>query len=126
VSSRYYIDDGGNADVSIWQRISRLLSVLLLLTVVAIIIGAFMPELNKQRTERVERARLYKEIEEQKRVHARFGRQVSLLMNDPVYLESIARDRFEMMKDGETVFRLEEKARPSPPPEPIAPLPRKR
>jgi cell division protein FtsB len=32
---------------------------------------------------------------------------VNLLKTDPGYLEMIARDRLDLMKEGETVFRLE-------------------
>jgi len=28
-------------------------------------------------------------------------------MTDPTYLETIARDRLDLMKEGETIFRLE-------------------
>jgi len=34
-------------------------------------------------------------------------REVNLLKTDPVYLETIARDRLDLMKDGETIFRIE-------------------
>jgi cell division protein FtsB len=32
--------------------------------------------------------------------------EVHLLQNDPRYLEMIARDRLDLMKEGETIFRL--------------------
>ncbi len=32
--------------------------------------------------------------------------EVRLLLNDPEYLEMIARDRLDLMKEGETIFRL--------------------
>jgi cell division protein FtsB len=32
--------------------------------------------------------------------------EVRLLQNDPEYLEMIARDRLDLMKEGETIFRL--------------------
>jgi cell division protein FtsB len=32
--------------------------------------------------------------------------EVRLLQTDPEYLEMIARDRLDLMKDGETIFRL--------------------
>ena len=32
--------------------------------------------------------------------------EVELLQNDPKYLETIARDRLDLMKEGETIFRL--------------------
>jgi cell division protein FtsB len=41
---------------------------------------------------------------------AKQTREVNLLKTDPVYLETIARDRLDLMKDGETVFRIESAA----------------
>jgi cell division protein FtsB len=38
---------------------------------------------------------------------ARATREVNWLKTDPTYLETIARDRLDLMKEGETVFRLE-------------------
>jgi cell division protein FtsB len=33
--------------------------------------------------------------------------EVTLLKADPTYLETIARDKLDLMKEGETIFRLE-------------------
>jgi len=46
-------------------------------------------------------------VNEQKVLLARQTREVNLLKTDPVYLETIARDRLDLMKEGETIFRLE-------------------
>ena len=35
---------------------------------------------------------------------------MNLLKTDPTYLETIARDRLDLMKEGETIFRLESRA----------------
>ena len=52
---------------SIWHRLNRVLWVLLILTMVATIIGAFLPELQKQRNEVAERARLHRLIDAQRK-----------------------------------------------------------
>jgi cell division protein FtsB len=39
---------------------------------------------------------------------ARQTREVNLLKTDPTYLETMARDRLDLMKEGETIFRLEQ------------------
>ena len=107
VSSGYYADDYDAPHVSIWQRINRLLWALLILTMVAFIIGSFLPELEKQRTERDARARLHRLIDEQRALHSRYERQIGWLQNDPEYLATIIRDKFDMMKEGETILRIE-------------------
>lgn len=53
-------------------------------------------DLGKQKTRLADLRRQAKEREE----------EVRLLQNDPAYLEIIARDRLDLMKNGETIFRL--------------------
>ena len=107
MSTGYYLEEYERAPVSIWQRINRFLWILLILTMVGVIIGAFLPQLEKQRTERDERARLQRLIDEQRALYSRHEREMSWLTNSPEYLGIIARDKLEMMKDGETILRVE-------------------
>lgn len=108
LSNGYYIEEDENAGVSIWHRLSRLLKVLLLLAMVVMTICAFQPELSDQRVEREKLAKLREQINGQKRILAHNQRQVNWLTNSPEYLETFARDRFDLMKDGEMIFRVEE------------------
>jgi cell division protein FtsB len=43
-------------------------------------------------------------------------REINLLKTDSTYLETVARDRLDLMKEGETIFRLESPraAKPKP------------
>lgn len=108
MSSGYYVDDYEAPHVSIWQRINRVLWALLILTMVAFIIGSFLPELDKQRTERDARDRLHRLIDEQRALRSRNVREIGWIKNDPEYLASkYVRDKFDMMKEGETILRLE-------------------
>jgi len=56
------------------------------------------------------------QVNEQQNLLARQIREVNLLKTDVTYLETIARDRLDLMKEGETVFRLEppRAAKPKP------------
>ncbi len=116
------MEDDGPPTPSIWTRINRLLWALLTLTVVALIIGAFLPELEKQKIERDERARLTRLIDEQRTLFERNKRKVGWLANDPEFLGIVARDRLDLMKEGETILRIEPpkapalQAQPPPPP----------
>ena len=83
MSAGYYIEEYEPPTPSIWTRINRLLWVLLILTVVALIIGAFLPELEKQQIERDERARLTRLIAEQRALLERNKLKVGWLTNDP-------------------------------------------
>ena len=123
MSGRYDDEDDDQAPPeSIWQRLNRLLWVLLILTVVVVIISAFLPELQKQRTERAELDRLHRLVDEQKALHSKYTREVSWLQNDPEYLGIIARDRLNLMKEGESILIVDAPKAPSIEPEvPAAP-----
>ncbi|HEY2125004.1 MAG TPA: septum formation initiator family protein, partial [Chthoniobacterales bacterium] len=56
---------------------------------------------------RAEIDRLQAQVGEQKGLLSRQTREIDLLKTDPTYLETIARDRLDLMKEGETIFRLE-------------------
>jgi cell division protein FtsB len=55
-------------------------------------------------------------LTEEKNLLARQTREVTLLKADPTYLETIARDKLDVMKEGETIFRLEAKRGGGPQP----------
>ena len=52
--------------------------------------------------------RLQDEVSQQKVLLARQTREVNLLKTDPTSLETLARDRLNLMKEGKTIFRLEQ------------------
>jgi cell division protein FtsB len=97
------------------RRVERLHRVNRLLTfaVIVVMLGAlgisFIPILNKtrelQETLRQKKQELQTEILLQKKR----ARELRLLKADPVYLETIARDKLDLMKPGETIFRLDNK-----------------
>ena len=67
----------------------------------------FVPPYKTLLQSRAEIDNLQAQVNEQKRLLARQTREVNLLKTDPAYLETIARDRLDLMKEGETIFRLE-------------------
>ena len=86
---------------------NAILRVLLLLAVWLLIISFFLPPYKQLQRDRGSLEQLRTQLSEQKGMLARHTRQVALLKNDPTYLETIARDNLELMKEGETIFRLE-------------------
>ena len=87
--------------------LNRLIVILIVLAAFTLIACWFMPQLREQKEMAARLEALKKENEEQKALLAQRLRQVDLLKNDPAYVETIARDKLDLMKDGETVFRLE-------------------
>ncbi len=123
MNSNFYVEEYEPPTVTIWQRINRLLWVVIVLTVVALIIGAFLPELEKQRDERRKNEDLQRSIDQQKTINSHLQKQAGLLANDPEYLAIYARDKMNMMKDGETILVIDPPKAPALQPGPVAPPP---
>jgi cell division protein FtsB len=50
---------------------------------------------------------LQQQVNDQRNLLARQTREINLVKTDTTYLETVARDRLDLMKEGETIFRLE-------------------
>jgi cell division protein FtsB len=107
VENSGYGDFRARREASVWQRLNSILRVLLALAVLLVIVSLFLP-LSKKRTQsQVEIDKLQAQVNDQKMLLARQTREVNLLKTDPAFLEIKARDRLDLMKEGETIFRLE-------------------
>jgi len=102
-----YNDLRARHEATIWQRMNHILGVLLLMAVWLLIISLFLPPYKKLNQSRHEIEQMQSQVVEEKALLARHTREISLLKSDPTYLESIARDKLDLMKEGETIFRLE-------------------
>jgi cell division protein FtsB len=107
VENSGYGDFRARREATVWQRLNSVLRVLLGLAVVLVIVSLFLPLYKKRVQSQNEIDNLQSQVNEQKTLLARQTREVHLLTSDPVYLETIARDRLDLMKEGETIFRLE-------------------
>ena len=94
-------------EATVWQRLNRVLGVLLFVAIWLVIVSLFVPPYKKLTQSRAEIDNLQAQVNEQKTLLARQTREVTLLQTDTTYLETIARDRLDLMKEGETIFRLE-------------------
>jgi cell division protein FtsB len=94
-------------EATIWQQMNHVLRVLLFVAVWLLAISFFLPPYKKLNQYRAEIEQLQAQVADQKALFARQTKQVTLLKTDPTYLETIARDSLELMKEGETIFRLE-------------------
>jgi cell division protein DivIC len=102
-----YADFRARREATVWQRLNRILRVLLLLAIWLVIVSLFVPPYKKLVQSRAEIDDLQQHVNEQQSLLSRQTREVNLLKTDVTYLETIARDRLDLMKEGETVFRLE-------------------
>lgn len=101
-------DFRGRREASVWQQLNRILRVLLCLAGLLVIISLFVPQQKRLAQSRAEIEELDSQVKEQKMLLARQTREVNLLKTDASYLETLARDRLDLMKEGETIFRLEQ------------------
>ena len=102
-----YGDFRARQQATVWQRLNRVLKVLIVLAAWLVMISLFAPPYKKLTQEHREIDRLQSQVSSQRAVLSRQTREINWLKTDPVYLETIARDRLDLMKDGETIFRLE-------------------
>jgi cell division protein FtsB len=110
-----YGDFRARREASVWRRLNRILLVLLIIAIWLAIVSLFVPPYKKLMQSRAEIDNLQQQVSEQQSLLARQTREVNLLKTDVTYLETIARDRLDLMKEGETIFRLEAaRAKPKP------------
>jgi cell division protein FtsB len=102
-----YGDFRARREATVWQRLNSILRFLLAVAVVLVIVSLFLPPYKKLGQGRTELDNLQSQVNDQKMLLARQTREVNLLKTDPTYLETMARDRLDLMKEGETIFRLE-------------------
>jgi cell division protein FtsB len=102
-----HIDFRARRDATIWQQLNRVLKALLIVVFFLVVVSLFVPQNRRLNQSRAEIDKLQGQVNEQKQVLARQTREVNLLKTDATYLETIARDRLDLMKDGEVIFRLE-------------------
>ena len=102
-----HVDFRARREATVWQQLNRILLVLLLIAIWLGIISLFVPPYKRLTRSRSEIDQLQAQVNEQKLLLARQTRQIYLLNTDVTYLETIARDHLDLMKDGETIFRVE-------------------
>lgn len=87
---------------------------LIILGIVGVAITVFYPEILRHRSMSAQLAEEKAVLADEELLKARREREVHLLKTDSEYVEIIARDRIGVMKDGETIYRLDAPPAPSP------------
>ena len=91
----------------IWYSLNKIVLVLIALSISVPIVFAFMPEVSKRKELRLRVEQLKGDLEREKMQLVRFEREEMLLRKSPEYAGLIARDKLDLMKEGETIYRLE-------------------
>ncbi len=105
-----YGDFRARHEATVWQRLNTVLRLLLIVAMILVVVSLFLPRYKQLTQSRAQIDALQAQVNVQKAGLARQTREVNLLKTDATYLETIARDRLDLMKEGETVFRLEQPA----------------
>lgn len=96
--------------IGVWTALNRVLLTLITITALSVIVYRFLPETGRRKAGAEQLAALTEKVEKQKQQLARAKREAELLTRDPQFLELIARDRLDLVKEGEKVYRLEQDA----------------
>ena len=91
----------------IWHSLNKFVLTLIVLTATVPIGYSFLPEVSKRREQQLRIEALQAQVEEQRLYLARHAREEALLRNDPEYIGIIARDKLDLMKEGEVIYRID-------------------
>ena len=102
----YEDDDEPRED---WFRglLNRILYLLVFLAVIILLVCWFLPLVREEQKEQSALQALKEQVAHERTTLNRQSKKLNLLQNDRVYIEMLARDKLDLMKPGETIFRLE-------------------
>lgn len=91
----------------VWHQINRFLLAAIVLVVLAFVGLTFHPEWARRNELAAHLEEEQAKLAAEQLLQKQRTREVHLLQNDPEYVEIIARDKLGVMKEGETIFRLD-------------------
>jgi cell division protein FtsB len=92
-----------------WIRslLNKILYLLVFIAVFILLICWFLPLVKEQQRQQHALQALKQQVEQEKTVYNKQSKKLALLQNDPSYLEMLARDKLDLMRPGETIFRMD-------------------
>lgn len=92
-----------------WLRglLNRILYLLVLLAVVILFVCWFLPLIREEQKEQRALQALKEQVAHERASLNKQSKTLNLLQNDRSYIEMLARDKLDLMKPGETIFRME-------------------
>ncbi len=91
----------------IWHSLNRFLFTLIVLVLLTTVAYRMLPEIGKRKEQQARLDELKALVDKEKQTLARNLREENLLKLDPEYVGLIARDRLDLLREGETIYRLE-------------------
>lgn len=105
-------------ETDFWRTANRLLVLLIVVGGTVIAILTFYPEFRRIDEMNAQIERLDQEVKAEELRLRQQEREEEWLKNDPEYIEMLARERLHLMKEGETIYRLDMERRAPEVPEP--------
>ncbi len=92
-----------------WVRslLTRILYLLVLVAAFILLICWFLPLVKERQRQQHALQNLKQQVEQERTSYNKQSKRLTLLQNDPSYTELLARDKLDLMKPGETIFRME-------------------
>ena len=99
-----------------WIRslLNRILYLLVFVAAFILLICWFLPLVKEQQRQQHALQALKQQVEQEKINYNKQSKKLTLLQNDPAYTELLARDKLDLMKPGETIFRMDPAPSSSP------------
>lgn len=92
---------------NVWRRLSRVMEVVIYVLLALVVYKLFGPELDRQDELKGEKKRLEQIRNEREEQVVRLRQEHRLMKTDREYLETIARDRLDLQREGEFVIRID-------------------
>jgi len=92
-----------------WIRsfLTRILYLLVCVAVFILLICWFLPLVKERQRQQHALQNLKQQVEQERAAYNKQSKKLMLLQNDPAYTEMLARDKLDLMKPGETIFRMD-------------------
>jgi cell division protein FtsB len=105
-----YTNYGERTNDWIGSFLSRILYLLIVAAALILLVCWFLPLVKERDRQQHYLQTLKQEVDQERTLYNKQSKKLTLLPNDPAYTEILARDKLDLMKPGETIFRTE----PSP------------
>ena len=91
----------------LWKRLSRVMEVVIYILLILAAVKLFGPEMDRQAELKAEQQRISHIRDEKESQVVRLRQEHRLLKTDKAYLETVARDRLNLQREGEYVVRID-------------------
>ena len=89
------------------QLLNRALHILIIVAVLILLICWFLPLIKERQKQQSTVQALKESVARERALYNKQSKKLALLQSDPNYLELLARDKLDLMKPGETIFRMD-------------------